>query len=230
MPSFHFGVWVFDSRGRTIARNGEEAKLSRRAFEALHLLLCRYPEAVSKQDLSAELWPDTFVNLTNLNNVVAEIRRAIDDSDHSIVVTKHRFGYAIGIPVLSEAPAGDSTARFALLIGGEMIRLPNGDNIVGRSPDAVVMIADPSVSRRHAVIRVNSERAVVADLRSKNGTFVGDERVAAEHPLAEGNVIRFGGICGIFRDLSGPGTTLTFEGRKAARAGGGTRRQRHVRR
>lgn len=41
--------------------------------------------AAPKEDLSATLWPDTFVNLTNLTNVIAEIRKAIGDNDHTVV-------------------------------------------------------------------------------------------------------------------------------------------------
>lgn len=83
----------------------------------------------------------------------------------------------MGIPVSSEPPSRCQRAIPLLFIGGETVTLTVGDTIVGRSPKAAVMIADPPVSRRHAVIHVGVDRAELADMRSKNGIFVGDDRV-----------------------------------------------------
>jgi hypothetical protein len=62
---------------------------------------------------------------------------------------------------------------------------------VGRGDGSDVMLADPSVSRRHAAIEIEGHRAFVRDLQSKNGTFVNGERVERS-PLSEGDEVRFG--------------------------------------
>lgn len=49
---------------------------------------------------------------------------------------------------------------------------------IGRSPDNDVVIADPLVSRHHALIgRDSSGRLVISDLESSNGTFVNGRRI-----------------------------------------------------
>lgn len=185
-------------------------RLSPRAFEALHLLLRQYPNAVSKEALYATLWPDAFVELTNLNNVIAEIRSAVGDTTKKIVTTKHRFGYVVGQPVFTDhEDTARPPSRFTLAIGGKAVVLLEGENLVGRTDDAVVLIDLPSISRRHAVIRVAADRAEVQDLHSKNGTFIGENRVNDVRELRDRDTICFGRVCGVFRAIPLRGTTVS---------------------
>lgn len=62
---------------------------------------------------------------------------------------------------------------------------------VGRSRDAGIGLADPSVSRHHATITLVNGVPVVRDLGSRNGTFVNGERVQTKS-LQAGDVLRFG--------------------------------------
>ena len=64
---------------------------------------------------------------------------------------------------------------------------------VGREPSCEVRIDDESVSRVHFVIRPGAP-PVVVDSGSRNGTFVGPERLAprASKPLAAGTLLRAG--------------------------------------
>jgi|SRR5215210_2432126 len=56
-----------------------------------------------------------------------------------------------------------------------------------------VVLPDPEVSRRHAVMRVDAAGGVaIEDLGSTNGTWVNDERVDGSTPVAAGDVVRFG--------------------------------------
>lgn len=64
---------------------------------------------------------------------------------------------------------------------------------VGRTDDNQLPLNDPSVSRRHAQIRISStgEGFTLLDLRSSNGTFVDGKRVKRVD-CAPGSVVRFG--------------------------------------
>ncbi|MGD8375921.1 MAG: FHA domain-containing protein [Acidobacteriota bacterium] len=62
---------------------------------------------------------------------------------------------------------------------GTMIPVLQPRLVIGRS-DADVILADPEISRRHAVLEVYGDRFIVRDLNSTNGTFVGDRRITAE--------------------------------------------------
>lgn len=75
---------------------------------------------------------------------------------------------------------------------GTLIPLPEGSTVVGRSPECAVVIADPSLSRRHFELLLQGDTCWVFDLESRNGVLVngagilrkrvrrGDEIVAGE--------------------------------------------------
>jgi pSer/pThr/pTyr-binding forkhead associated (FHA) protein/NADPH-dependent 2,4-dienoyl-CoA reductase/sulfur reductase-like enzyme len=91
------------------------------------------------------------------------------------------------------APGGGGTGPRATLAvqGGATIEL--GDlTRVGRGPDNDLVLADPLVSGRHAEIRASGEGYVVADVGSRNGTFVRGERITGPVALSDGSEIRFG--------------------------------------
>jgi len=68
---------------------------------------------------------------------------------------------------------------------------------IGRSPENVIIVPDPTVSRRHAVIRVEDGKLVLEDLGSTNGTYVysqesgGFEKIE-KVVLKPGMIIRLG--------------------------------------
>ena len=57
---------------------------------------------------------------------------------------------------------------------------------------ADVVVDDPEVSRRHALLRWSAGRLELTDAGSANGTFVNEERISAPRELATGDVIRIG--------------------------------------
>lgn len=69
----------------------------------------------------------------------------------------------------------------ALLTGpraGDVVTIQKGHLKIGREGgDADLQLVDPGVSRSHALVEVVGGQVLVKDLGSKNGTFVGDERV-----------------------------------------------------
>jgi pSer/pThr/pTyr-binding forkhead associated (FHA) protein len=75
---------------------------------------------------------------------------------------------------------------------GKIFRLSHPETTIGRSPDADVWFSSPSVSRMHAVARVLDNRVIIQDLSSKNGVFVGVEKIAAPREIHDGDEITIG--------------------------------------
>jgi DNA-binding winged helix-turn-helix (wHTH) protein len=209
-----FGDFVFDSGTRELTRAGEVQALSPRAFELLGALLEARPEALSRKQLNERLWPDTWVSQASLTWIVSELRKALGDDARrpTLVRTVHRFGYAFAgeATALGEprAPRAAPTSSCWLEWGERQIPLPEGEHILGRDVGALVRITTPRVSRRHARIRVQGDRAVLEDLGSKNGTFLGEERIEGSADLADRDEIWIGSEVLTFR--SAP-TTLATE-------------------
>ena len=58
------------------------------------------------------------------------------------------------------------------------MQLLEGENVIGRDPDAALWIDHASVSRRHARIVIGGGKATLEDLESKNGTFLNGKSIA----------------------------------------------------
>lgn len=82
-----------------------------------------------------------------------------------------------------------------------ILRLPDGEYrvpvtdgaTVGRGLDSTIVLDDPRVSRRHALLRLVGGQWMVSDQGSTNGMFVNGLRVD-EHLLHGGDVVSFGGL------------------------------------
>lgn len=203
--TIRFGDFVLDSATRRLLRSGGEVHLSPKAFMLLSLLVENRAKAMSKADLQAALWPSTYVLETNLASLIAELRRALDDSaeDPQFIRTVPRFGYwfvgVIAAGASASATPDPAMVRCWLIWEARQVALAQGENVLGRAPDAHVWIDAAGVSRRHARIRISGSDATVEDLGSKNGTYVRGEQVTAVHPIVDGDQIRLGSIVMTFR-------------------------------
>lgn len=73
---------------------------------------------------------------------------------------------------------------------GEEIELPSV-SMVGRSSECQVLLPDPRVSRRHAMIRKQDGGFYLFDLGSFNGSYLNGSRVTAARQLSSGDVLSF---------------------------------------
>jgi pSer/pThr/pTyr-binding forkhead associated (FHA) protein len=71
------------------------------------------------------------------------------------------------------------------------VAVPGDSMRIGRSLSAELRFEDPTVSRRHAVLLVETGGIRVLDDRSLNGVFVNDERIVS-HLLCDGDEIVIG--------------------------------------
>ena len=167
--------------------------LSPKAFGLLEVLASQRPNAVSHDDLRARLWPGTAVGGTTLARLVSEARAAIGDrdDDEPAIRTVHRFGYAFAATITEDA-ASVALSHCAIRWGSQFVPLRQGENVVGRAPDLLITIPSSKVSRRHARIVVSDGRAILDDLGSRNGTYLGGRRIDAAIELKNGDRIGIG--------------------------------------
>jgi DNA-binding winged helix-turn-helix (wHTH) protein len=202
----------FDPAARRVSRGGRELKLTRKAFDLLAMLVERRPDAVSKEDIHARLWPDTYVAEITLHSLVSEIRRAIGDDANTpqFIRTVHGFGYAF---IAEDAPRQAAAAamrrvRGWLIWDRERLQVLDGENLFGRGDADVVELPSTTVSRRHARISFGDE-PWIEDLGSKNGTFVGDRQITSRVRLSDGDRVRFGSFLLTFRVAQPADATAT---------------------
>ena len=199
-----FGEFTFDADAMLLQQGDADVRLSKKAFELLRLLIANRDRVVRKAELHAQLWPDTFVIDTNLNVLVAEIRKALSDAarEPRVVRTVHGVGYQFVADVEQADLAGFAAlgARCWLVVDERRYALARGELTIGRDPDCDVWLDAPGVSRQHARIRTDANGDVVLeDSRSTNGTYVRKERISGPTRLIDGDEIHVGSLVLTFR-------------------------------
>ncbi len=98
--------------------------------------------------------------------------------------------------------------------------LTDGIMLFGRTPDNDVVLADSSISRRHARLYLEGTVALISDEGSANGVLVDDHRISEPTILATGSQARLGDYrifieriaSGSMRDDSGLNTAILHPG------------------
>ncbi len=83
---------------------------------------------------------------------------------------------------------------------GRVIKLKDGELVIGRDPSAGFSVTDERLSRRHASLRREGDDFVLVDLHSSNGTWVNGTRWPI-YRLQDGDSVRMGGT--VFRYFNG---------------------------
>lgn len=119
------------------------------------------------------------------------------------------------IPAASGAD-GKSMLRILLRDGSVIEReLGDAETKIGKGPQNDIILADPAVSTTHAAIRRDTQGYMLADLGSRNGTFLNEARISDPRPLQHGDVIKMG-RCTITLRIAGANKTVMLDRASAA--------------
>jgi DNA-binding winged helix-turn-helix (wHTH) protein len=227
---FRLGEWLVQPSLNRLVLGQECVQIRPRLMDVLSFLADHHGEVVSKDEIIPAVWTRQYLAESVLSRSVAELRRILGDDARrpQFIETITKRGYRliasvelIGAPAStvvaperSEAPRKSSplsTHTCGLCWGEQEIPLEEGENVIGRTGDAVVRISSTRVSRRHARIVVTGGRAVLEDLGSKNGTYLRGRKVHRPVELSDGDEICFGRDVVVFRFCYPAGTTATDE-------------------
>lgn len=200
-----FGDFTLDTDRRELSCGGRLVRLAPKVFQLLQILVECRPKAVTQQELYDRLWPETFVDKSNLHNLIYQLRAALGDEDQTIIRTAYGFGFMFAAPIVQAR----SDVSWQIVIADREFDLHDGENIVGRERGVAVQIDSRSISRHHARINVTPERATIEDLGSKNGTSVGGRRLTSPIDLHDGDRILFGTVRAVVRAVRPSLSTVT---------------------
>jgi len=213
---------VVDVGARIVRRDGTDVHLAPKAFDLLVMLVTQQPNAVPHDRLHAELWPGVHVSETSLAALVTQLRKALGDTQEGgrVIRTLHRVGYAFtGEAVVTGRTPHAAAPVCRVIWRGESFDVPAGESLVGRDRACAVRVDADSVSRHHARLTVTDQDASIADLGSKNGTWVAGERIRDATPLTDGMSFRLGSEAMRFEIIRGDRSTRTVTGSRARRRG-----------
>jgi DNA-binding winged helix-turn-helix (wHTH) protein len=103
---YEFDSFRLDARRGLLLRGGEHVRLTPKAFETLLALVRGGGRVLSKDELMAAIWPDSYVEEGNLAQNVFLLRRALGEGkgEHRYILTVPGAGYRF---VPHVRPAGD---------------------------------------------------------------------------------------------------------------------------
>jgi adenylate cyclase len=94
VTAYEFGPYRVDSLSRSVLRRGEMTPLPPKAVDVLLELVKQAGSVVGKQALIERVWPETFVEEANLNQMIFLLRRAFEDgAGCEYITTVPRRGY-----------------------------------------------------------------------------------------------------------------------------------------
>ncbi len=108
---YAFGPFLLDVRRGILRRSDELVNLPPKVFETLCLLVEQQGEVVSKRVLMESLWPDSYVEESNLTQNVFLLRKTLGKTEAGadFIETLSKRGYRLSVPV--EARPGEIRPR-----------------------------------------------------------------------------------------------------------------------
>src|SRR2546427_7678582 len=98
--SYEFGPFRLEPAEHLLMRAEEPVQLPPKAFETLVLLVQNSGHVLQKNELMAALWPNSFVEESNLTQNIFLVRKALgEDQAQQYVKTIPRVGYRFMMPV-----------------------------------------------------------------------------------------------------------------------------------
>lgn len=157
-----FGAFELDAGNRHLTRDGQGVAISYRCLEALVVLVAADGAVVDRSELSARLWPDTFVDDSNLPQVIVRLRRVLGSFEGAdYIETVPKRGYRLRVPVT---------------------RTPEAPDAPGAPPEAPRVMARPGRQQVRLLVAgaVAALLVILALASTRSSPAVADEAVRAE--------------------------------------------------
>jgi Tol biopolymer transport system component/DNA-binding winged helix-turn-helix (wHTH) protein len=90
---YEFGSFTVDPVERVLLRDHTPVPLTQKGFDLLLFLIENSGHVVGKDRLMKEIWPDTFVEESNLTQNISVLRKVLKDDGHQYIQTVPRRGY-----------------------------------------------------------------------------------------------------------------------------------------
>ena len=107
--SYEFDSFRLVPSERQLLHDGRAVALPPKAFDTLVILVQNRGHALKKDDLLKQVWPDSFVEESNLNHNISVLRKALSDGNgNGYVETVRGYGFRFNAEVRTSA-SSDST-------------------------------------------------------------------------------------------------------------------------
>src|SRR5262245_31594643 len=110
---FEFGEFRLDTAERVLRRDGVVVPLTPKAVSLLELLVSRQGSVVSRTSMIETLWPDTFVEESNLTVTISMLRKALGEN-YIQTIPKRGYTFAEAVHRIDPNAAANEIATPAI--------------------------------------------------------------------------------------------------------------------
>jgi eukaryotic-like serine/threonine-protein kinase len=177
---YEFGPFRVDADMEVLFRDGQPVPLTPKAFQILLVLVRRGNDVATKDEIMKTVWPDTFVEETNLTRNIFSIRRALGErSENQYILTVSGKGYRLAeraVPVLPSELNVVSAVRSTVEIEIQEERKKNRPGWIAVAATIVVTIAAAVyIFLRPAGRLTETDTVVIADFGNGTNDSVFDQ-------------------------------------------------------
>ena len=105
---YEFGRFRLDGEAHLLVTDGKIVALEPKAVEVLLILVEKRGELVPRQDLMSAVWPDTFVEESNLSSNISILRKQLgvapDGGDYIQTLPKRGYRFAVAVKRVQDEP------------------------------------------------------------------------------------------------------------------------------
>ncbi len=122
MPTvYNFGPYRLDPVTWTLTRQGERVEITPKAFDTLLYLVSNAGKTVGREQIVQSLWPNTFVEPSNLNYNISQLRKVLGEYKPGVsyiqTFPKHGYRFVANVTQVrvngsGEAPPAGPPSRF----------------------------------------------------------------------------------------------------------------------
>lgn len=162
MNAYEFGSFRLDITDRTLLHAGQSVTLTPKAFDLLLVLIENRGHLVSKETLISQVWPNTFIEESNLAVHISILRKTLagNDTGTEYIKTAPRRGYSFVGEVREEAKneRAASKVRSIAVLPFKVISSDSSDEYLGVGmSDAIItrltQISEIAVRPTSAVLK-----------------------------------------------------------------------------
>jgi Tol biopolymer transport system component/DNA-binding winged helix-turn-helix (wHTH) protein len=114
---YEFGPFRLDAAERVLTRGGEAVPLPPKVFETLLVLVANSGRVLGKDELLSALWPDSFVEESNLAQNISQLRKALGEGAAGAqfieTVPKRGYRFTAQVRLVGEEAQVSTPARHA---------------------------------------------------------------------------------------------------------------------
>ena len=123
---YKFGQFCLDVSDRVLIRDGRVVPLSPKVFDTLLVLIENRGRILGKDELMQAIWPDAFVEESNLTHNISQIRRALGDGEHIETIPRRGYRFVSEAQIVRREAQGGETVETGNSLGRPVFISPNG--------------------------------------------------------------------------------------------------------